>query len=56
MKTTIEIYKRRDGKFGWRAKSANHQVIGQGQGYTRRSSAVRGAKRATPGAVVAADK
>jgi uncharacterized protein YegP (UPF0339 family) len=53
-KTYIEIYKRRDGKWGFREKSGNHQVIGGsgGQGYSRRRDAVRGARRAAPGATV----
>lgn len=45
--TTVEIYQGKGRKpFRWRQKSANGKVIGQGQGYTRRSSARRGAQRA----------
>ena len=53
-KTYIEIYQRRDGKFGWRERSGNHRIIAQGQGYSRRRDAVRGAKRAAPIATVKA--
>lgn len=51
MKTTVEVYKSKNG-YRWRAKSRNGQVIGQGEAYTRRSDAVRGARRAHPGAFV----
>lgn len=50
--TVVEIYKAKGGKYRWRAKSRNHQIIGQGQGYTRPSDAKRGAQRAHPDAVI----
>ncbi len=34
-----ETYVRKDGKFGFRAKSSNGQAVATGQGYTARSSA-----------------
>lgn len=47
--TWVEIYERKDGRLAFRQRSANNQVISSSQGYTRRSSAIRGAKRAHPG-------
>lgn len=53
MRTTsyAEIYHAKDG-WRWRLKSRNHRVIAVGEGYTRKADAVRGAKRADPGAEI----
>lgn len=48
----IEIYQARDRSWRWRHKAGNHKVLASGEGYTRRRDAVRGAKRAAPGAVL----
>jgi uncharacterized protein YegP (UPF0339 family) len=48
----VEVYRGRDGSWRWRLKSRNHRVIGVGEGYTRRTDAVRGARRAAPDATV----
>lgn len=47
--TWVEIYERKDGERAFRQRSANNQIISTSQGYTRRSDAIRGAKRAHPG-------
>lgn len=46
--TWVEIYGRTDGRVAFRQRSANNQIISSSQGYTKRSSAIRGAKRAHP--------
>lgn len=50
--TVVEVYKARNGKYRWRARARNGEVIGQGQGYTRRSDAKRGAQRNHPTAAI----
>lgn len=52
MKTIAEVYRTRAGKYRFRIKARNGEVISSGQAYTRRDSAVRGARRACPGALV----
>jgi len=47
----VQIYRSRDGQWRFRVKSRNHEVVAQGEGYTRRSSARRGASRAFPALV-----
>lgn len=47
--TWVEIYERADGRIGFRQRAANQKIISTGQGYTRKASAIRGAKRAHPG-------
>lgn len=41
----IEVFEGADGRFYWRLKAANHEIIAQSQGYTRRWSAKRAAHR-----------
>ncbi len=54
LKTTrVEIYKfeteaGRPSLWGFRVRARNHEIIAQGEGYTRRASARRGAVRAFP--------
>lgn len=51
--TKVELYKGGGKKpYRWRAVARNGEIISQGQGYTKRSSAKRGAQRAHPGAVL----
>jgi len=50
----LEVYQGRGGVWRWRHRAGNHQIISQGEGYTRRYSAVRGAIRANPGVCVKA--
>lgn len=55
--TYVEIYAQNVKKgakksWGFRAKAGNHEIIGQGEGYTRRATARRGSERAFPGAEV----
>jgi len=49
--TLVEVYKARKG-WRFRAKSRNNKVIGQGQAYTRKHDAARGAVRAFPHAEI----
>jgi len=51
MKTRVEVYKSRKG-WRFRAKSQNNKVIGQGQAYTRKHDAARGARRSFPDAEI----
>jgi hypothetical protein len=48
----LNIFKGADKQWYWRAKARNGQIIAQSEGYTRRASAVRGAKRAYPDVVI----
>ena len=34
-----ELYKRKDGKFGFRIKATNGQIVATGQGYSTRAAA-----------------
>ncbi len=36
-----ELYKRRDGKWGFRVKASNGQIVAIGQGYVSKSNARR---------------
>lgn len=52
-KTFVEIYRRKDGDFGFRIRSlGNGKILEGGEGYTRRSDAKRGTLRANPGVPV----
>jgi uncharacterized protein YegP (UPF0339 family) len=55
----FHIYKRTDGQFGWRLKSANGQTIAiGGEGFTSKDGAKNGiaaVKRDAPGATVQDD-
>lgn len=44
---TVEVFKSRDG-WMFRLRAPNHEVISISESYTRRWSAVRGAKRTHP--------
>ena len=33
----FEIYKDAKGEYRWRLKAANHEIIAQGQGYTKQA-------------------
>ncbi len=48
----VEIIERRDGSYGFRARSGNNRIVSTSEGYTRKADAVRGAKRAHPGCQV----
>jgi uncharacterized protein YegP (UPF0339 family) len=43
--TYIEVFEGADGRFYWRMKAANHEVVAQSEAYTRRWSAKRAARR-----------
>jgi uncharacterized protein YegP (UPF0339 family) len=45
----IEIYKREDGKWAWRLKAANHEIIATdgGQGFENRDDCAASATLAT---------
>jgi uncharacterized protein YegP (UPF0339 family) len=46
----VEIYRRRDGDYGWRRKSANDNITAtSGEGYSTEGGAERAAKRENPG-------
>lgn len=49
----IELYKGRGAKpYRFRVVAGNGEIIGQGQGYTRKRDSRRGAQRAHPGVPV----
>lgn len=50
--TIIDIFKGADRQWYWHARARNGQVIAASEAYTRRASAVRGAKRAFPGVTI----
>lgn len=50
----IQTYTDRSGQFRWRALAGNNEIIAQSEAYTRPDSAVRGARRSYPTAVIAA--
>ena len=43
---TVEVYRDDVGEWRWRRNASNHEIIAQGEGYTRKSDAVRGTLRA----------
>jgi uncharacterized protein YegP (UPF0339 family) len=46
----VEIYRRKDGHYGWRRKSANNNITAtSGEGYTRKADVQRAAKKQNPG-------
>lgn len=47
-KDWVVIQQGRDGLFYWHRQADNGRIISQGEGYTRRWSAFRGARRANP--------
>jgi len=47
-KTVVYVRMGRNGKFYFRPVARNGRKIAQSQGYTRRTSAVRGARRSYP--------
>lgn len=51
--TTIEIYRDRKGGWRFRVRAGNGEVIGQGESYTRKFDAKRGAGRLFPLAPIA---
>lgn len=46
------VYQASDGSWRWRLIGRNGEQVGQGQGYTRKASAVRGLRRVSPTAVI----
>jgi len=42
MAGTFEVYEDKSGKFRFRLKAANGQIVANGQGYESRSGAVKG--------------
>lgn len=50
--TKCEVFRGENGKHYFRAKSRNGRTISQSQGYSNRTNARRGAKRAFPDAVL----
>jgi uncharacterized protein YegP (UPF0339 family) len=44
-----EVVERKNGDYGFRARSGNNRIVSTSEGYTRKADAVRGAKRAHPG-------
>lgn len=48
----LDVYQGRGGMWRWRHRAGNHRILSQGEGYTRRHDAVRGAHRANPGVPV----
>jgi uncharacterized protein YegP (UPF0339 family) len=51
-KRTVEIYRDRRGKYRYRVKAGNGEIISQSQAYTRRWTATRGAQRNEPDATI----
>lgn len=51
----FEVYKDKTGKFRWRLKSSNGQVVASGEAYETKTAAINGTesvKRAADGATV----
>lgn len=44
----VEIYRAADSDWRWRAKSANGKIVASGEGYSRKWSAKRSAKKLFP--------
>ena len=36
--TRFQVYKDKAGEFRWRLRANNHEIIAQGEGYTRKQS------------------
>lgn len=49
---TLEVFKDRRGEWRWRLVAGNGEIQAQSEGYSRRWSATRGARRAVPGVLV----
>lgn len=45
----IELLKGRDGQWYWHRRASNGQITDQSEGYTRKDSAKRAAKKVHPG-------
>lgn len=52
MKTFADVTKNARGEYRFHIKAANGEIISVGEGYTRKSSAIRGAQRAFPRVVI----
>lgn len=53
MASKFEVYADKSGKYRWRLKASNGQVIASGQGYTTKKSALAGVesvRKNAPGA------
>lgn len=48
MTTILELYTDAAGRWRWRAKGANGEIIAASEAYSTRSNARRGARRAFP--------
>jgi uncharacterized protein YegP (UPF0339 family) len=48
--TTVELFQDRYGDWRFRAKAGNGEIIAASEGYSRKDSAKRGARRAFPAA------
>lgn len=46
--TVLEVFQDKQALWRFRAKAKNHEIIAQGEGYTRKWSAARGGLRAFP--------
>lgn len=53
----IEVFKRRDGRWGWRLRADNHKIIAgdMSQGYENRGDAAEMADRVVRGGFLNAD-
>jgi uncharacterized protein YegP (UPF0339 family) len=49
---TIEVFKGTDGQWYWHLRAGNGEIVTQSEGYTRKASALRAAKREYPTARV----
>ena len=50
----IEVYEGEDGKYYWRGRAANGEIVAQGEGYEKHSGAVDGAHKVFPSVEISA--